>query len=52
MIPCVTGQLSNGRSYRWFRRNEYEAGGWTGVDSTADVTIDDLEGARGRQRVR
>ncbi|RWN49584.1 MAG: hypothetical protein EOS03_03810 [Mesorhizobium sp.] len=34
------------------RRNEYEAGGWTGFDPTADVyTGDDLEGARGRRNV-
>ena len=34
------------------RRNEYEAGGWTGFDPTADgYTGDDLEGARGRRNV-
>ncbi|TPJ52422.1 general stress protein [Mesorhizobium sp. B2-6-4] len=32
------------------RRNEYEAGGWTGFDPTADVyTGADLGGARGRR---
>ena len=32
------------------RRNEYEAGGWTGFDPTADVyTGEDLQRARGRR---
>jgi hypothetical protein len=34
------------------RRNEYEAGGWTGFDPAADVyTGDDLERARGRRGI-